>query len=122
MKPVTDFIIEKGLQDRNIIMYNLRKPSIAFHLNRSIISINETNPSLARETEFEQDINWKKYLIDMNKEEEQVYLKEVLAKPSVFIVYQYPKYAQYPPLAPQREWITSGLQHKEKIGNWLIFY
>lgn len=122
MKPVTDFIIQKGLQDRNIIMYNLRKPSIAFHLNKSIISVNETNPSLARETEFEQDLHWKKYLIDMNTEEEQGYLKELLATPSVFIVYQYPKYAQYPPLAPQREWIKNGFQNKEKIGNWLIFY
>jgi 4-amino-4-deoxy-L-arabinose transferase len=122
MKPVTDFIIAKGLQDRNIIMYNLRKPSIAFHLNKSIISLNETNPSLARETEFEQDLNWKKYLIDMNKDEEQGYLKELLATPSVFIVYLYPKYAQYPPLAPQRLWIKNGFPHKEKIGNWIVYY
>lgn len=122
MKPVTDFIIAKGLRDRNIIMYNLRKPSIAFHLNKSIISLNETNPSLARETQFEQDLNWKKYLIDMNKEEEQSYLKEVLATPSVFIVYHYPKYAQYPPLAPQRMWIISNFQHTKKIGNWVVYY
>jgi 4-amino-4-deoxy-L-arabinose transferase len=122
MKPVTDFIIAKGLQDRNIIMYNLRKPSVAFHLNKSIISVNETNPSLARETEFEQDLNWKKYLIDMNKKGEQSRLKELLATPSVFIVYHYPKYAQYPPLAPQRLWIKNGFQHKEKIGNWIVYY
>ena len=119
MKPVTDFIIEKGLQERNIIVYNLRKPSIAFHLNKSIISLYDVSPSLARETQFETDLHWKKYLIDMNKEEERRVLRQVLTTPTVLILYKYP---QYPPLVPQREWIKNGYQYKEKMGNWIVYY
>lgn len=115
LKPIADFIIEKGLQERNIIVYNERKPSIAFHLNKSVISVYDGKWSLARETQFEEDLNWKKYLINVQDKEGIVHLKDILTKPSVLILYKNP-------LAEDRQWILDAYQHKKTWGKWTVYY
>jgi 4-amino-4-deoxy-L-arabinose transferase len=89
-KPVTDFIQKNGLQDKTILVYNTRKPSIAFHLNKSIVSLYDGSIDLARETQFEQDTLWKQYLIDLKKEDEVEKLKVIMEKPTVLLVYKHP--------------------------------
>ena len=114
-KPVTDFIINNHLRDRNVLVYNTRKPSIAFGLNKSIISLNDGDKSLARETQFEQDLNWKKYLIDMKSETEVQSLKEILKEPTVFIIYKRP-------LPEEQEWMLGYYQNQEVMEKWTIYY
>ena len=114
-KPVTDFIIKKGLDDRNILVYNTRKPSIAFGLNKPIISLYDGSQDLARETQFEQDTLWKQYLIDLQKEEETEVLKDILKKPTVLIVYKYP-------LPEKRHWLIDNYDNVKIMEKWSIYY
>ncbi|MCB0472136.1 MAG: glycosyltransferase family 39 protein [Flavobacteriaceae bacterium] len=113
--PVTRFIIENQLNNREVLVYNTRKSSIAFGLNKSIVSLNNGDKSLARETQFETDDNWRKYLIDLRKAEEVNYLKSVLAKPTVLLVYKYP-------VDEKNQWLLSYYTNKKEMGKWTIYY
>jgi len=114
-KPVTDFIIQNNLNQRDILVFDSREPSIAFGLNKSIISINNGSRDLQRETQFEEDTQWKNYLIDIRKEDERQHLKEVLKKPTVLLIYKKEIPKQY-------NWLLSAYPHKKQMGNWVVYY
>ena len=114
-EPVTAFIVKQGLDNREIIVYNTRKPSIAFGLDKPVISLYDGSKDLARETQFETDTLWKQYLIDMSKEDEVARLKNILARPSVLLVYKNP-------LPENREWLKSGFGNVEVMDKWYIYY
>ncbi len=114
-KPVTDFLLKEQLNKRTILIYNTRKPSIAFGLNKAVVSLFDGDYDLNRETQFEEDLNWKKYLINMQDEHETDYLKELLKKPTVFLVYKHP-------VPENRKWITAYYQNKKQMGKWVIYY
>lgn len=110
-----NFIKENGLESRDILIYNSRKPSIAFGLRKSIISLNDGNELLNRETQFEENLNWKKTLIDMKNEEELDYLKLILKKPTVLIVYKHE-------IHDNQKWILSYYKNKEVMNKWIVYY
>jgi len=115
-KPVTDFIIKNDLNDREILIYNTRKPAIAFGLNKSVISLYDGSRDLARETQFEQDTLWKQYLIDMKKENEVAKLKTIMEeKPTVLIVYRHP-------LPDDLLWLIDGYDNVKTMEKWSIYY
>jgi len=115
-KPITDFIVKKKLEDRTILVYNSRQPSIAFHLNKSIVSLYDGSRDLARETQFEQDTLWKQYLIDMKKEDEVARLKTIMEKkPTVLIVYRHP-------LPEDRLWLIDNYNNKKVMDKYSIYY
>lgn len=115
-KPITDFIISEKLDDREVMVYNARKSSIAFGLNKSIISLNNGHSSLARETQFEKDLHWKKYLVDLKNKEEIHYLKDdVLKEPTVLLLYKNP-------LPTDLEWLLGYYKFKKEMKSWTIYY
>jgi len=114
-KPVTDFLIKKGLDDREIIIYNTRKPSIAFGLNKPVISVYDGSKDLDRETQFEQDTIWKQYLINMKNDNEVLKLQEILKKPSVLIVYKNS-------VPENRQWMTKEFENVKQMEKWTIYY
>ncbi|MBT8384719.1 MAG: hypothetical protein KJO83_03300, partial [Bacteroidia bacterium] len=115
-KPITDFIITEKLNNREVMVYNVRKSSIAFGLNKSIISLNNGHNSLARETQFEKDLYWKKYLIDLKNKEEIDYLKDdVLKEPTVLILYKNP-------LPTDLAWLLGYYKFKKEMKSWTIYY
>lgn len=114
-KPITDFILHENLNDRNILVYNTMKPSIAFGLNKSIVSLYNGNTDLDRETQFENDLNWKKYLIDMNNDNEVQYLEQIIKEPTVLLVYK-------KSLPENLEWLLSYYKNTEIMEKWTIYY
>ena len=112
---MTDFIIEKHLRDRNILVYNTRKPSIAFGLNKSIISLNDGSKKLNRETQFERNAEWKKYLIDMKNETEVNELKKIMKEQTVLIVYKHKIHKEH-------KWLLDYYKNCKEIGKWSIYY
>jgi len=114
-KPLTDFLIQEKLNNRTILIYNTRKPSIEFGLNKPVVSLYDGNYDLARETQFEEDLNWKKYLINLKNEDEIPYLKELLEKPTVFLIYKHP-------LPEKRKWMIEHYPNKKEMGKWVIYY
>jgi 4-amino-4-deoxy-L-arabinose transferase-like glycosyltransferase len=113
--PVTAFIKEKKLDTREILVYNTRKPSIAFHLNKHIISLYDGSHDLDREVQFEIDNRWKEYLIDMKDKKEVEALKAICQRPSVLIVYK-------KQLQPHSEWMLANYDKKKVFGRWTIHY
>lgn len=114
-KPVTDFLIQKNLSNRTILIYNTRKPSIEFHLNKTVISLYDGNNNLNRETQFEDNLNWKKYLINLKVDQEIIYLKQVLEQPTVLLTYKHN-------LPEKRKWIIEQYKNRKKIGKWMIYW
>ncbi len=114
-KPITEFLIKENLNKRNILIYNTRKPSIAFGLNKPVVSLYDGSYDLNRETQFEKDLNWKKYLINLKNENELVYLKKLQEKPSVLLLYKQE-------LPKSRKWISEHYPNKKEMDKWVIYY
>ncbi|MET2984213.1 ArnT family glycosyltransferase [Aureibaculum conchae] len=114
-KPITEFIKQENLNDRDILVYNTRKPSIAFGLNKSIISLYNGDESLNRETQFEEDFDWKNYLINMEDESEINYLKQVIEKPTVLLLYK-------KQLPIELNWLKRKYNSKKTMEKWTIYY
>jgi len=88
-KPLTDFIKTNNLEQREVYLYNSRQPSIAFELNKPIISLYKDSRDLNREVQFEQNDNWKKYLINLNlKNQKDSLVFSIQKKPSILITYK----------------------------------
>ena len=114
-KPVTDFILKENLNNREILVYNTRKPSIAFGLNKSIVSLYNGSRDLDRETQFETDLNWKNYLVDMRNDSEVQYLRNVMANPTVLLLYK-------DSLPDNLNWMLSYYKESANLGKWTVYY
>lgn len=114
-KPLTDFLIKENLNKRTILIYNTRKPSIEFGLNKPVVSLYDGDYDLNRETQFETDNNWKKYLINLQNEQETSYLLELQKKPTVFLVYKNS-------LPDNRKFLIENYQNKKVMKKWTIYY
>jgi len=114
-KIIADFILQNSLNERNILVYNILKPSISFALNKSIITLNDGSKKLIRETSFEQNCDWKKYLIDLKNEDEIKYLKQILNEPSILITYKHP-------ISENNKWILSYFKNQECFEKWTIYW
>ena len=114
-KPVTDFIISENLNSRDVLVYNIRKSSIAFGLNKSIISLYDGHGSLNRETQFETDLNWKKHLINLKDSSELKSLHNIVEKPTVLLLYK-------KQLPESLDWLAKKYTHKKVMGKWTILY
>jgi len=114
-KPVTDFIIENNLQNRTILVYNTKKPSIAFGLNKSIVSLYNGNRGLNRETQFETDAEWKKYLLNLKDSSGVKSLKAIIKNPTVLISYK-------KPLPEEYKWLEDSYKNRVKMYKWYIYY
>ncbi len=88
-KPVTDFIKKEKIDNYPIYIYNSRQPSVAFELDKDIISLYKDARDLNRETQFEQDQKWKNYLINLNQPDEwQLLINKLKKEPGVLITYK----------------------------------
>lgn len=114
-KPVTDFIISENINSRDILVYNIRKSSIAFGLNKSIISLYDGHESLNRETQFETDTNWKNHLINLKDATELESLHGIVEKPTVLILYK-------KQLPERLDWLAKNYPNKKVMGKWTVLY
>jgi len=105
---------QKQLQDRTILVYDRLLPSLAFTLGRDIISIQDQHQSLQRELQFEKDEQWRSHLLQMNRPEDLVRLRPLLAERSVLVVKE--------ELPPERQWLADNYRYSKRIGKWLIYY
>ena len=115
-KNITDFIIDKELNHRDILVYDQFKPSIAFNLNKNIISIYYKNHKLIRETQFEEDDTWKNFYININKQEGKDRALKISKEPTVLIVYKDKVNIN------NQLWLVKNYQHKKNFENWTVYY
>lgn len=108
------FINQKGMSDRQIVIYNELLPSVAFELEKEIVSIYAGNRALKREIQFEQDSTWKNTLIDTTGKAGANALHSMLRKQSVIIAKN--------ELPSNIQSLMEGEWNKEKLGKWTLYY
>jgi len=65
---VISWIDENTPSDERIVIYDKRLPSVPFQSGRKVISIYDGDESLNRETQFQNDEQWKSFLINLKKD------------------------------------------------------
>jgi len=115
-KPVADWIKSNHLESREILVYNNRLPSLAFALNKPIISLYDGNRYLNREVQFEDDKKWKSSLYNLKSQYDVDRLKRVMRRnPSILVLYK-------KDIPANRSWLKSYFKDKKVIGRWILYY
>lgn len=113
LSPVSSFLKSSKLDKRNILVYNELLPSLAFELDRSIVSVYAGNRSLQRETQFEKDDAWRSTLINATDSGNVKKLSALLSGKSVLITKK---------ALPMQVKLMPGRWHKRRFGKWLVYY
>ena len=108
------FITENNLTGRPVLVYNTRLPSIAFHLQREIVSLADGHRSLNRETQFESNENWRRQLLNLKSGQGQRELKNYIDRGAVLITAG--------KLPENSKWVTNNYTKAVSIDKWKIFY
>lgn len=112
--PIAAFIKERGFANRNILIYNELLPSIAFTLDKMVISVHADNSSLERETQFEVDAAWRKNLIHIRSALPRDFLVLIFQQPYIFIVKR--------DLPASIKLLVPRNSKKQKLERWTIYY
>ncbi|TPE43505.1 ArnT family glycosyltransferase [Pontibacter mangrovi] len=113
-RPIAQAIQAKNLQERPILVYDRLLPSLAFELNRNIISLQDGSHKLERETQFERDEAWRAQLLQLGSPEGMEQLRQLLQQKPVLVVKR--------ELPPERAWMLEHFTGQEKVGDWTIYY
>ncbi|MEJ8801434.1 ArnT family glycosyltransferase [Pontibacter sp. H249] len=113
-RPIAQIIQNKQLQNRTILVYDNLLPSLAFELNKSIISIKEKSRHLHREIQFETDEKWQRGLLDINEPAAVTQLQTLLLQPTVLVVKD--------ELPKKQEWFLKHYRNSQKSGRWTVYY
>lgn len=111
-RPLAKFIQAQGLENEPVLVYNRLLPSLAFNLDRDIITIN--NGGVERETQFQTNDDWKRFWIDLDEPATAQRLTTLVQSPSVLLVKG--------TLPDELSWIQSNYHHAESLGKWTIYY
>ena len=114
LTPISNFIKSKRMENQHIIVWNRAVNSISFELQKQVFSLKFEHYSLFRNTRFQHDLNWKKYLIDVNHKNELPYLKTLQASPSVLITRDR--------IPEECMWLIKPYKQKRKFGKWTLYY
>ncbi len=111
--PLAKFVEEVLPPDGKILVYNKRLPSLAFNTKRMIISVDAGDNNLKRETMFEENGQWKDYLMDATSEEVK---NDKFFAGSVLVVRQSEMND-----ARFRAW-SDHYSHKRPLDKWVVYY
>jgi 4-amino-4-deoxy-L-arabinose transferase len=111
-KPIAVWIKQQKLTDQKIFVYNELLPSLAFDLgNNNIVSLYDGNHNAMRETQFEQNTNWKETLIDLTT----IQKRKLNTENSILL-------AKKGKIKSNSQWITISYKHQKEIGKWIIYF
>lgn len=113
-QPIAEWIESNGMRERQIMVYNRLLPSLSFHLQKQIVSLQDGNHNLNREIQFESDSSWRDNLFELNNDMDKARLLSSLQEPAVLIVKG--------KLKPSAEWLENYFSKRQKLGEWSIFY
>ncbi|MBL6447749.1 glycosyltransferase family 39 protein [Fulvivirga sp. 29W222] len=93
-----------------VYVYNELLPSLAFELNKDIISVNAGSSHLFRETRFEEECSWEDYFIGEEK------LNKVNTKESAFVM------DEKDGISEEVQGLLCKYSKKRHIEGWVVFY
>ena len=111
-RPLAKFIQSQGLEDEPILVYNRLLPSLAFNLDRNIITLNDDG--IKRETQFQTNDNWKQYWLNLDEPTSVENLSSLVQSPSVLVVKK--------KLPDKWRWLKSNYSQAQAIGKWTVYY
>ena len=111
-RPLAKFIQTKGLENEPVLVYNKLLPSLAFNLDRDIITLN--NGGVERETQFQVNDEWKLFWIDIREPTSVESLRNLVQSPSVLVTKK--------KLPDEWSWIAQSYSQSESLGKWTIYY
>lgn len=111
-RPLAKFIQAQRLENEPILVYNRLLPSLAFNLDRDIITLN--NGGVERETQFQTNDDWKRFWFDLREPDEKERLTKLVQTSSVLVVKE--------TLPDELHWLQSNYNHAEALGKWTIYY
>lgn len=114
-EPLAEFIQKEHLADRPVFVFNELLPSLAFELDKEVISIYNGTPALRRETQFEYDLGWKQYLLDLNNVDDIQRLKEVVIRQKIVLITD-----ETLPHAISN--MMKGVWRQARFDDWIIYY
>ena len=112
--PLTHWIKQNGLENKQIVVYDRLLPSLSFDLQKDIISISNGNRYLNREVQFEKVDTWKNSLFYLSKADDVERLRSILEKPSVMVAKG--------EVQQNALWLTARFGKKMKLDDWTIYY
>ena len=123
-RPLARFIQAQGLQDEPVMVYGKLLPSLAFNLDRDIVTISDDAEGygVERETQFQADgqagDRWQRFWIYPDQPDSKRYLESLVQSPSVLVV----RGATPDSLPGSRKWMLKDYPQHETIGRWTLFY
>jgi 4-amino-4-deoxy-L-arabinose transferase len=112
--PIADVIVEKQLQQRHILVYDRLLPSLAFELDKDIVTLHDQNNKLERETQFERDESWRQLLLRLDQPQGMERLQALLRQRTVLVVRD--------ELPENRKWLLRHFEQKQQVGKWVVYY
>ncbi|MBT2558147.1 glycosyltransferase family 39 protein [Hymenobacter sp. ISL-91] len=113
-RPLAEFITQRGLQVRPIVVYDQLLPSLAFELGTLPVFLHDGNTALNRETQFEPGTSWHRHLLYLNQPEADAQLRWLIASQPVLLVKG--------ELRPERRWLLQSFTQYQKLGQWVVFW
>ena len=113
---MTGWMKRHRLDDRLVLIYDRRLPSVAFHLDRPVVSLYDGDRSLNRETQFETSEAWKKSLYNLKDPADAARLKARL-EGRKYVLVLFGK-----SLPDSRRWLAAPLTHEREFGRWKLYY
>jgi 4-amino-4-deoxy-L-arabinose transferase-like glycosyltransferase len=110
--PLAYFIKTQKLQEFPVLVYNETLPSLAFNLDRDIITI--AHGKVAPNLQFQTRIKWRDHWIIPDYPGSAQYLRQLINEPSVLIVSG--------ELPERWNWIGQSYSKEERIARWRVFY
>lgn len=112
--PIAGWIEANGMKDRQVIVYDRLLPSLAFHLDANVVSVNDGNRYLNREVQFETDDGWKNSLFYLTHPQDSARLQAVLPGNSILLVKGEVK--------DNTRWLTRDFAKRVLLGEWAVYY
>ncbi|QZT37304.1 glycosyltransferase family 39 protein [Halosquirtibacter xylanolyticus] len=110
--PLTEFIVQRGLNKGHVIVYDERVASLDFQLQKQTYEIEDGNYLLKRNTSFQKDTNWQKHLLSFKTQRTDI--MKLVNQPSILIFkYKVPKQALF---------LTRAYNKQVHIGKWILYY
>jgi 4-amino-4-deoxy-L-arabinose transferase-like glycosyltransferase len=111
-RPLAEFIQAQGLANEPVLVYNRLLPSLAFNLDRDIITLN--NGGVARETQFQTNDDWKQFWLDLREPATREKLTSLVQSPSILVAKG--------TLPDELNWLQPYYAHYKSLGKWTIYY
>ena len=118
IKEIAGFIKqEKGNKLSSLLVYDYLLPSASFYLNAEIITISNTNYNTFRETQFEDNLNYKENLFNIKTAEGLQRIKNrILEEDQVYME------LKKNPLPDSLSYLLSHFTHKVEKDKWILYY